>query len=193
MRIILNQSRSSHYLSPNFDYTGTIHQSNLQLIAGHILYLVDVNHIAEDPFSEVYYLNHIVETGYHRNLQQFEINLLRYLGPNTSTLPINRVILDNSQFNCPAFSTIYNHLEFRCTLEIRHGDLFSISFLLLGPTQDYSTERSIILARGRLRFSSINLTTAIITGNLTLKRVNWLVSPTTTASEVITSKDHEYY
>ena len=152
--------------------------------------MVDLNHLAEDPFQETYYINHHHEDYILPHLNPLQRNLFTYLGNGTSHLPIDRFIGNPFQFRCGILSQHFSTLTFICGIRLASDSSFRFTFQLQIIDQQQTGERT--LAEGTFHFTSTNLRTAIIDGELTLYRISWLIQYGIICEERITSRQHSY-
>ena len=144
MRIIIDLSTSHHHTYDNFDFAQyPVHTENINHIAQHILYLVDLNHLAADPFQEAYSLNHHIEDYQLSHLTILERNLISYLGNGTSHLPIDRFIGNPIQFRCPTLGDRFNSFTFICSINLAFDDSFVFHFKLTTVDQQQTGERTL--------------------------------------------------
>lgn len=176
MHIILDNSNSAIY-PPNLDnrrrFEAERERFNTygRLIAGHILFVVDLNHRSDDALAGVTILQPYINS-LSRDLVPYQ-ELTPPQEPDYR-LPINRVVFSATQIHSHALSELYPHLTFIYSIDYYVADNhFQVRFNLTTPNRDRSAE--LVLAEGRLEFSDLLIASASVIGEITLNRCDWLI------------------
>lgn len=159
-------------------------------VAKYILYLVDINHLPNDPLQNVQYLNQRINLSVDSDtLTSSERHQLEYIGPGGSHLNFLRIIRDRQFLQTTILRNQYNHLNFiystRRTSETNFNLYFDLEYI--SPTR--ATDEHIANRRyavGILNFTSFDLREAIVTGNIQLFRFSETIGNTPEGQE-------EYY
>jgi hypothetical protein len=175
---IIRDSSWCHY-SPNtpearaeFERESDRFDSYIRSIANHILFVVDLNHRAEDVLAGVPLLQPYINSLSRDIIPYHQVFTPRY--PD-SCIPLNRCATSSFDIHSRELSDRYRSLVFQCGIDYNaNNQTFTIHFVLSIPHRDLSGD--VRLAEGALEFSDLYIAEAGVSGEVKLHRIDFLTT-----------------